>query len=176
MADDKDDDDDMGKVLVFRNPETGQPVAVPTEVALMAERPYRAWHLHQAGLTWREIASQEGYADARAAQYDVSRYMQEGAALVADHSRRDLMEVEIARLNTLQATIWPQAMKGHLPAVREVMNLGITRVKFLEMIAAIPQVSDTGMDQGTVIIPGGDSDYITTLQQVAGDELTPPDQ
>lgn len=157
-------------VLVFRNPETNQPVAVPKEVVLQAERPYRAYQQHLAGFTWSQIAAQEQYADAAAAQYDVSRYLDEGRALVADSHKRDLLMTEVQRINTLQAAIWPQAMSGHLPAIRSVLDLIITRAKFLGLESASLAVEDSDTTAPrTVIVPNDTQGYQDALRRAAGD-------
>lgn len=150
-------------VLVFRNPATGQPVAVPEQIALEAERPFRAWKLLEQGFTWAQIAHAEGYESPGAAKYDVGRYMDEAKALVTDFSRREQLELDVQRLNTLQAVVWPQAMKGHLPAVKTVMDLIGMRLKAIGAYDLPAEVEEQG--PRTVVVAG--DRYIDQLREIA---------
>ncbi len=154
-------------VLVFRN-SGGQPVAVPEDVVTEAERPYRAYKLHMQGASWAEIARQEKYADAGAARYDVKRYIDEGKALVTTHTRRDQLQMEVARLDYAQSIAWQQMETGHLPALKEVVNIIMNRSKLLGLAE---MVEDEGGAEGpkTVIIPSSE-DYEAELRRAAGEQ------
>lgn len=141
-------------VLVFRN-SVGQPVAVPEDVVAQGERPYRAYQLHIAGKSWAEIAREEQYADAGAAAYDVKRYIDEGKALVTTRTRRDQLQLEVARLDALQAIVWDQARTGHLPAIKEAVNIIMSRSKILGLAEMSEDEAGSG-GPTTVIIPHGD--------------------
>lgn len=164
MNDDKPDAD----VLVFRNPITERPVAVPEQVVLEAERPYRAYLAHLGGTSWPLIAVDEGYADVQAAQRDVQRYLQEGRAVVADYRRREMLAMEIARLDALQTAIWANAMGGHLPSVTACMNLIITRVRLLALDQGEADTGDDELDAKTVVIPA-DRGYGPALAKMVTD-------
>jgi hypothetical protein len=153
-------------VLVFRN-QVGQPVAVPENVVHEAERPYRAYRAHLAGKSWAEIAREERYADAGAAAYDVKRYVEEGKALITTRTRRDQLQLEVARLDALQAVVWDQAMTGHLPAIKEATNLIATRSKLLGLAE---MAENEGGEDGprTVIIPSSE-DYEAGLRKAANE-------
>ena len=156
---------DTATVLVFRNAQ-GQPVAVPNAVVKEAERPYRAYCLMIDGFSWSKIALQENYADGAAAAYDVKRYIDEGKALVTAHSRRDQLQLEVARLDNLQAIASPQVAQAHLPAMKFTLDVIMSRIKALGLAE---MAADEGGNTGpsTVIIPSGE-DYEAELRKAAG--------
>lgn len=159
-----DDKEHTAEILVFRN-SSGAPVAVPEGVVLEAERPYRAFKYHQQGYEWNKVAEIEGYPSAQAARADVTRYLREGAALVSDFSRRELLSLEIARLNALQAAIWPGAMRGHLPTVVVARDLIMSRAKLLKLDESIDGEEETTGPR-TVIVPHDDQGYSEVLTSV----------
>ena len=168
-----DSNDDKRDPRVYRNPRTEQPLVVPYGEALKAERPYRAHQLHLRGLSWGQVAAEEGYLNAQAAKYDVDTWLEQGRALVQDSVRRDMLRTEVARLDELQATVWPMAMKGHLPAVRQVMDLVMNRAKLIGLGTFSKSDEDeSDLTPETVIIPGDDTGFVSHLQAltVAKDE------
>lgn len=158
------DDEHDGEVLAFRQPSTGRPVVVPTDVATMAERPYRAYQMRLAGRGWKDVAEVEGYPSAQAARADVDRYMREGAALVSDWSRKQLLTFELDRLDQLQAALWPQAMAGHIPAVNTSLQLVLSRVKLLALDQ--PSAEDSATSPRTVVVPTDDDGWKSSLERV----------
>lgn len=158
------DDGDDAQVLVFRSPVTEAPVAVPSSVVVEAERPYRVYQRRLCGESWEEIAAAEGYPTPRAAQYDMERYLDEGKALIAENSRRNMLALEIARLDALQHAVWPAAMRGVLPAVSIAQNLVLSRIKVL----GLDQAEDETSEGRTVVVPSDDEGYKQALERAAG--------
>lgn len=136
MDDERPEDSTDDNVLVFRN-SASEPVVVPQRIALAEDEIYQAYQEHLAGESWDLIAAKHGYINAAAARAAVARYADEARNLLSTHTRRHLLATEVARLDALQAVVWSQAMKGHLPAVKVVLDLVMCRVKVL------------GLDQGT---------------------------
>ena len=166
--------DDGKDPRVYRNPRTEQPLVVPYGEALKAERPYRAHQAHLRGLSWGQVAAEEGYLNAQAAKYDVDTWLEAGKALVQDSVRRDMLRTETARLDELQATVWPMAMKGHLPAVRQAMDLIVTRAKLLGLGTYSKSDEDeSDLTPETVIIPGEDTGFTSALRLIAEEKPDP---
>jgi hypothetical protein len=153
-------------VLVFRGNDN-RPVAVPQDVVIESERPYRAYHLHLRGLNWEQVALQEGYASAEAARYDVRRYLDEGRSLVQDLTRKQLLERELARLDLLQAAVWPKAMEGNLPAVSVAHGLVLSRAKLLRLDQDIRDEPEPGSEGAGVVIGGDERSYSAALEKAA---------
>lgn len=169
-----DDEVPPENVLVFRN-STGQPVIVPNAVATEAERAYRAYTMHVGGKSWQEIANEEKYPSAGSAKADVDRYMDEAAALVADRSARKMLNLEVTRLDALQAAIWPQAMAGHIPSAALVMNIVMNRSR---LVGLDPEKMNEELNASarTVVVPGDTTSFIETMKRQAaqtGDTLPP---
>lgn len=157
-----------GKVLVFRNPD-GKPIAVPEEVVLEAERPYRAFKLHQQGLEWDLVAAREKYPTASAAEYDVRRYLREGKALVSDYTRREMLTLEVARLNALQAKAWPMAMEGHLPSMMFCSDQVMRRIKVLKL-DEMQEGDEELSGPRTVVVQMGADEYSEELARIVDAE------
>lgn len=153
-----------GTVLVFRRPDTGRPVAVPDEVVLAAERPYRAYCARLTGMSWEAVALEEGYPSPRAAATEVNRYLEEGKELIAQASAGALISLELARMDALQAAVWPKAMAGNLAAIGISMNVIMNRVKIMGLEVLAEKGEGAGSPR-TVVVPMDDEGYLTALQE-----------
>lgn len=151
-------------IVVFRG-EGNRPVAVPHDVAIESERPLRAYELHQGGLSWERVALQENYPSANAARMDVKRYLDEAGSLIRDFTRRELLELQLAKLGALQRACWKQAMDGNLPAIGQAHSLIITQNKLMRLESDIKE-DEPGKGGGTVIVPGDDEGYSKTLEKI----------
>lgn len=152
-----------GEVLVFRRPDNGRPVAVPSEVVKAAERPYRAYCDRLTGMSWEDVAVEHQYPNARSAAAEVNRYMEEGKAMVMQASAGALITLELARLDRLQTAIWPDAMAGVLPAVSVSMQLVLARVKLMGLDLGSSQIEGNTAPR-TVIVPLDQEGYVKALQ------------
>lgn len=157
---------ESGTVLVFRN-SAGEPVAVPNEVVTAAERVYRAYQSHIAGKSWRQIAIEEQYPSDDAVRYDVQRYLEEAQSLVIHHTARQMLQLEVARLNELQAYVWPQAQRGHVQSVGMAVNIIMNRAKLIGLDP--DHMPDDGDKSRTVVVPSDGDGYLASLQRAAAE-------
>lgn len=155
-----------GDVLVFRNGR-GEPVAVPSDVVTLAERAFRCYRLRLSGVSWADIADREYYPSAAAAAADVRRYTAEGAALVTERSLMEMMQLEVARLDALQAAIWDAAVRGSLPAIDMVRKLVMDRARLVG-IDGEKLASSTAQQGRTVVVHSDDGSYTRDLRRAAG--------
>lgn len=145
----------------------GKPVVVPSEVASAAERPYRAYKKKLDGMTWADIAQEEGYPNQQAAAVDVRKYLEQGKALVTDYSRQQLIEIEADRLDKLQRAIWGLAMQGDLPAVAMSLKIMAHRAKILGL-EADQRAGETSDARPVTIVVAPDSEsYMAALERMA---------
>lgn len=158
-----------GKVLVFRGT-MGDPIAVPDDVVTASERAYRCYQNRVGGLSWDEIAEIEKYPSAGAAKYDVDRYMREASSLVVESTQREMLVLELHRLDALQHSLWANAMSGHVPSAALCMNIIVNRAK---LIGLDPDRMGAEADRHrTVVVPTEDDGYLSALMAAAG-ESTP---
>jgi hypothetical protein len=155
---------DEENVLVFRG-KNERPIAVPNGVALISERPLRAYELHQAGHTWESVAGVEGYPSGAAARGDVRRYMEEAGSLVADFSRKQLLEIELAKLLALQKACWASAMGGNLAAIGMAASLVRDQIRLLRLDQDVRD-DPSAPGAGTVVIPEDEGEYSRSLQKL----------
>jgi hypothetical protein len=158
--------EDGAKVLVFRNADK-EPVVVPTAVATEAERAYRCYGMRIGGKSWTEIAELEKYPNATAARADVDRYMAEARALVVESSAKDMLTLEVARMDALQNYLWGFVQSGSIPAITEARHIIMSRARLVEVLGAALSESKDGTQ--TVVIGGSTQNYLGTLQKAAGE-------
>lgn len=160
----EDDEEHVATVLVFRNGDS-QPVPVPEDVVEAAERVYRCHKRRIRGEDWAVIASEEGYESVGACQYDVARWKEEAQALVIENSVREMITLEVARLDALQSALWPAAMKGHVQSAMGAMNIIVNRSKLMGLDPE--KLRDDADRARTVVVPADDDSYIAGLRQAA---------
>lgn len=146
------------EVLVFRQPETGRPVAVPNEIVSEVERAYGAYQQRLRGWSWEKIAQVGMWPDAKSVAREVQLYLDEGKAVMAGFKRLEVLAVELARLDMLQDAVWDEAMNGKVPSVMAVLAIHKQRVSILGM----DQPSEEGTVTPTVVVPS--EDYIEQLR------------
>lgn len=170
-----DDEDTGADVLAFRN-SAGEPVVVPTEVATEAERAFRAYKLNRDGLDWQSIAVQEMYPSARAAKADVDRYLAEGKALVVEKSAKEMLGLEMARLNHYTYQLRDGIEKGSIVALTEARHLVMARARLALALGA--SLTEDNAGGRTVVVSGNEGGYVATLREAAGDQPGPisPDE
>ena len=94
------------------------------------ERRRRAVELRLAGATYAQIAARLDWSGPSGAHQEVAR------ALRAGESGADqLRELELARLDVLQAAVWPRAVAGRLEAVDAVLSIMRRRARLLGLVA-----------------------------------------
>lgn len=154
-----------GKVLIFRNPETSRPVAVPSEIVEEHERSYKAWVEHTEGKSWDLIAAEGGWPSAKACQAEVKRYLEEGKSLVGDWKRAELKQMAWDRYERLFSLFMTEALKGKVQPGLAAMAAVDRMVKLANL--DIPDADDATDKVPTVVVPS--EEYIASLQRAAGE-------
>jgi hypothetical protein len=157
-------EEDDGKVLVFRN-HVGQPIAVPGDIVTEAERVYRCHRMRVNGNTWEQIAQLELYPSAGAAKADVDRYIKEGKALVIESSQREMLTLEVARLDAMQLGLWERAVNGNVPAVNAIVNIIAHRARLVGLDAN--QLNEEHKGPHTLVVPMDGPGFLEALKDAA---------
>jgi len=119
--------------------------------ALASARKCRAIQLKLQGLTYQQIADQPGYTN-RGTVYKIIKTAQAAqlTGAVEEH-----LDIEVSRLNALQAAVWPAAMAGDLQALIVAARLIEARCRLLGLIG--PATKRTVCQQPqTVVLGDGD--------------------
>lgn len=118
-----------------------------------AEKRRRAVELRKAGATFDEIAAAPGpdgkplYASKGTAYKAVEQALREAVREPA----RELIELEVQRLDLLLRAIWPAVVRGHLGAVDRALRVAERRARLLGLDG--PQVvQHSGPDGGPIPI------------------------
>ncbi|WP_344066932.1 hypothetical protein [Terrabacter lapilli] len=95
--------------------------------ALAAARQARAVQLATEGLTYQQIANELGYAN----RGTVHHIVHDALARDRKEAVEDHQQLELARLDALQAALWDKAMAGDVEAAREVRAVIMARCRLL---------------------------------------------
>lgn len=98
--------------------------------AATADRRAKATALRIAGMDWQSIADQLGYSSRGAACTDVSRALEANLAELRDKAE-EMRSIESMRLDRLQASLWPKAVKGDVKAIDAVLRIIDRRMRLL---------------------------------------------
>jgi hypothetical protein len=101
---------------------------------------------------------------------DVWRLMTErfqyDSARLTDAERKDILGMELLRLNALQAAIWPSAMMGDPKSVDSAVRIISARAK----IAGLEQVDPVTQKNLVLVMGDKEEDYIKALKAVSTDD------
>jgi len=100
--------------------------------ALAAYRRARALELRASGMGYEQIASELGYAN----KGTVHRIVSEALRARQDEGVDVLRKLEMDRLETLLATLWPRAMDGDLDAVPGLLRIIESQCRLLGLYGA----------------------------------------
>ncbi len=116
---------------------------------LAAWRKARAVELAIAGRTYDQIAAEVGYANRGTAYKVVQAAL--GARTVAGVDA--LRSVESARLDALQASLWPAAMAGDVSAVQAIVKIVVQRWRLLGLVDPRPVTQEPEQPRSVVVPP-----------------------
>lgn len=105
----------------------GNPRATSPAKVSMAERQRKALRLRAQGYTYPEIAQALGYATRGSAQRLVANALQAQQREAAE----PVLELELARLDSLQRALSPRALDGDVRAARTILRVMERRAKYL---------------------------------------------
>jgi hypothetical protein len=121
----------------------------------------KAIELALAGYSYDDIAIEVGYANRGTAWHVVMDAPRRETTEAVEHYR----EVELARLDSLQAAHWRAATSGSdMKAAELCLRVISQRTKLLGMEAAQPE---TGRAGRTIVINGAAGEYSRQLQAIA---------
>jgi hypothetical protein len=138
--------------------------------AAKRDQTLQALQLRASGATYRQIADVLGIDKMTA-----WRLVQEEAASAIQESAREIVDLELQRLDRLHMAVWPDAINGDVQAVDRVLRIMNQRAKLLGLYDRAPQQDDVRQQHGVIIIPAESSteEYIAGLRAIRG-ELPPP--
>lgn len=123
--------------------------------AQVIERDREAFELRRQGKNFDDIATELGFANKGSAYKAYARAMARGR--VDGTSVTDDRELELARLDALQAEVWKKASRGDLSAVDKVLKIMARRDRLKGLAVAAHAASrgsesDRGGDPSKVVV------------------------
>lgn len=128
------------------------------------DKAYQAYRMSLEGQDWDSIARSLGYKTGRVAQVEVRQYISKASAGQALARKEEVLDIEMRRLDALQAAVWPAAMDGDTKAVDSVLRVMGHRSKLL----GLELVSQGGVTNNTVVVAGNTEEFIRSLKLVDG--------
>lgn len=92
-----------------------------------AQKRRRALQLRAAGANFDRIAEQIGYDNKGSAYRAVAQELRQ----LCQEPAEEVRDLELARLDQMQAALWPQAMRGQLGAIDRVLKIMERRARYL---------------------------------------------
>jgi hypothetical protein len=137
-------------------PTDGTPAmpASDAQRAKTAQRRAQCLEMVLAGARWDTIADKLGYAGKAAACKDFQRAMDAAKATTAA-SAAQIRDLELLRLDRLQAAFWRPAMRADHRAGRVVLDVHDRRVKLLDLTGS-QKTLDNAVDAWVEHLRGGE--------------------
>lgn len=148
-----------------RKTPTGKTLQVAERTVDMLDERYaiarQALALRASGLSLWEIAEQLEISEAEARRgFDVA--IKAAAELLDTGQKAELLALEVNRLDALQAPYFAAALQGDVRAAELVLKVISQRAKLLGLDQSVTVDNRTQ----TVIVAGGETDYIAALAEV----------
>lgn len=106
-----------------------------------AKRQARAIELRQQGWTYDQIAAEVGYSCRGSAQRAVVKALDH----VTREPAKELLGIELERLDNLQRGVWDRAIDGDLKALDAVLRIMTHRAKLLRLDRLEPAAKDAAI-------------------------------
>lgn len=137
-----------------------------SDTALAQFRKARSVELRLAGSEYEDIAREVGYSNRGTAWRAVNKALRERVDGAVDEYR----ELELARLDALQAACWEKAMAGDIASATLVLKVMGQRSRLLglELLAA-QGAGDRTYD--TVVVQGDKAEFLRGLRTVEGNTV-----
>lgn len=142
------------------------PQRVPTSDEVNIELAKRALRMKRSGMNLFEIAEVLQMSEMRC-NTAIKQGLALAQATIGYAERRELLAMEVDRLDALQFSLWDQALAGDVRCVEAVLKVINQRSRLLGL-----EQADTGTSSTTVVVAGNHEMYVAALEQAAkGREL-----
>jgi len=129
-----------------------------SDIQTREERAYRAYQMLLGGAPWQEIVYRCEYIGIMEAKAEVDGLIRKATQIANDDRKREVLELELARLDALQNAVWGMAISGDLKAVDTTLKIMAHRARILAL------GEETAASTNTVIVTS--EKYIESLQGV----------
>lgn len=122
----------------------------------------RALEMRKQGQSWWYIAEKLGITESAASNL-VSHAITAAANLVDEGMKRNLLALEVERLDELQRAVWTDAVGGDIRAVEAALKIIQARSKVL----GLDNITTGTVTNNTIVVAGTSEEYVAALQRVA---------
>jgi len=150
--------------MATKKPKKSDGQLVPYDVS-DENKQVEAHKLRLRGTPWDVIAQQVGYASGAVAMMETRRYISKLSLYVDHEQRQEALQMELARLDTLQESYWDAAVTGDLQSFDRVLKVMVHRAKLL----GLDTTTDSKTTNTTIVVTGDTSQYVDRLKTVIGE-------
>jgi hypothetical protein len=145
-------------------PPTKKKKAVTAKRIQAVENQRRALELRKSGATYDQIAQVIGYSDASGASKAVQRALQ----AVIQEPAKEVLTINMERLNHMLLTVWPKINAGDERAIDTGLRI-MDKIDRLMGTEQAQQIEHKHVHAGAVLVVDGDEDaYIAAMKRMAG--------
>lgn len=141
---------------------------MPHETSESRKRELQVLELRRAGLTFDVIAERTGYANRASCRRAYERALARVSETV---DANDVRQLELDRMDRLQAGLWPRAARGELPAVDRILKISERRDRLsgqpTKNAHALREALDASVAANGFLDPGVDGSLIASAQALA---------
>lgn len=141
---------------------TNKAVTAANKRELTRQKAKKAYQLRQAGASWWDIAEELKVSEPQVRK-SVAELINDAADTVDYYERRQVLSLELNRLDALQQAVWADAMDGKVTAVQAALSIMDRRAKWLGFAEPPEQQSATAT---TIVVPNDSKSYLAALEQV----------
>jgi len=124
------------------------------------DQAYRAYKKRLSGESWSDIANSLRYPNPTKAKREVDNLIAKAAHVATDEMRREVVVLELDRLDALQSAVWGMAIGGDLKAVDSVLKIMGHRARLLQL-----GEEAHGNTVNTIIVSS--DDYAESLKEIS---------
>lgn len=129
-----------------------------SDISTREERAYRAYQMRLSGESWQRIMYRFEYPSINIMKGEIDALIRKATSIANDDRRREVLELELDRLDALQNAVWGMAIGGDLKAVETALKVMAHRARILAL------GEETASSTNTVVIAS--EKYVETLQGV----------
>lgn len=123
----------------------------------------KAHEMRLEGQSWWAIAEELKITE-QVASHLVSERIRSAADLYDEGAKRQMLTVELERLDALQSAAWPQAMTGDTRSIDAVLKVITVRTRLL----GLDDASGKQVTNNTIVVPGSSVEYVAALKAMTG--------
>ena len=142
----------------------GREITRANDIEKRAKKARQAYNLRLEGKSWWHIAEEMKITELDASSM-VAESIRAASALVDESEKRQIMAIELDRLDQLTRAVWPTAMAGDSRSIDSVLKIMAHRSRLVGLEDAL---ANRQVTLNTIVVPGNTVEYVNSLRALTG--------